>query len=193
MNPSLVAKWGLYKLGCWHDDHKIVVSRHAPIKKAHAMKRPLLLAFFVINIAIAAPVLAASEHAAHTHSAATLQLNDGKKWETDAPLRQSMRNIRQVMAAALHDIHEDRLPAKKYSALAKQVEHEIGQIVAQCKLAPAADAQLHLVVAEILEGAEQMSGKVKGVRRQNGAVRIIGALDKYATYFEDAGFKPITH
>jgi hypothetical protein len=157
------------------------------------MKQKLLLALFVLNISIPVPVLAANDHAAHAHGAATLQLNEGKKWETDAPLRQSMGNIRQAMAAALHEIHEDRLPAKKYGALANKVKHEVSQIVAQCKLAPAADAQLHLIVAELLEGADQMAGKVKGVKRQSGAIRIIGALDNYATYFEDAGFKPITH
>jgi hypothetical protein len=38
-----------------------------------------------------------------------------------------------------------------------------------------------------------MAGKVKGAKRQNGAVQVIGALEKYASYFDDAGFKPIEH
>ncbi|MDD2744368.1 MAG: hypothetical protein PHV02_19080 [Rhodocyclaceae bacterium] len=157
------------------------------------MKRKLLLALFIVNTSIAAPALAASDHASHHHDASTLQLNQGKKWETDAPLRQAMHNIREFMAAALHEIHEDRLPSKKYDTLAEQVKHQVGQIVAQCKLAPAADAQLHLIVAQLLEGAEQMAGATKDAKRQRGAIGVISALDNYATYFEDAGFKPITH
>ncbi len=108
------------------------------------------------------PGTAANVHK-HEHgpAPATLQLNAGKKWETDGALRQAMGNIRQAMAASLHDIHENRLSKKGYAALAKKVESEVGNIVANCKLEPKADAQLHLIVAELLEGADQMAGKVK--------------------------------
>ncbi|MDP3440682.1 MAG: hypothetical protein U0989_14380 [Azonexus sp.] len=161
------------------------------------MKRNTLLALVAFHLTITAPAMAATDHASHSHehgsAVASLQLNAGQKWETDAALRQSMSNIRQAMTASLHAIHENRLPAKKYDALAKKVEHEVGEIVANCKLAPEADAQLHLIVADLMTGAEQMAGKTKSVKRQRGAVGVIGALEKYSTYFEDAGFKPITH
>lgn len=122
-----------------------------------------------------------------------LKSNAGKKWETDAPLRQAMANIRRAMAGSLHDIHESRLSAKGYGKLAHTVEHEVGNMVANCKLGTQADEQLHLVIADLLGGAERMAGKVKGSKRQHGAVQVIGALEKYATYFDDAGFKPIAH
>ncbi|PKO88026.1 MAG: hypothetical protein CVU16_14735 [Betaproteobacteria bacterium HGW-Betaproteobacteria-10] len=161
------------------------------------MKQKILLTLLAFNMTIVGPALAATDQASHSHehsnAAPTQQLNAGQKWETDAALRQSMSNIRQAMTAALQQIHENRLPTKDYDRLAKKVESEVGNIVANCKLAPAADAQLHLIVADLLEGAEQMAGKNKAVKRQHGAVGIIGALEKYATYFDDAGFKPITH
>ncbi|MDP1735729.1 MAG: hypothetical protein Q8L44_15345 [Sulfuritalea sp.] len=147
--------------------------------------------------------LAATGHTApaeHKHDAhaehgapAKLQLNAGKKWETDEALRKSMRSIRQAVEASLHDIHENRMKPAGYGALASKVEGEVGNIVANCKLEPKADAQLHLVVAELLSGAEQMAGKVKKVKREDGAVKVIGALEKYATYFDDPQFKPIAH
>lgn len=146
--------------------------------------------------------LAAASHAAPTHTheahaehgaAISLQLNAGKKWETDAALRQAMGNIRQAIAASLPAIHENRLPAAGYAKLAGKIEAEVGSIVANCKLAPEADVQLHLVVAELLAGAEQMSGKIKKTLRQGGAVKVIGALENYAGYFADPQFKPITH
>ncbi|MDK9703107.1 MAG: hypothetical protein OEL20_08195 [Sulfuritalea sp.] len=138
---------------------------------------------------------AAHKHDAHAdHGApATLQLNAGKKWETDEALRKSMGSIRQAIDASLHQIHENRLPAKAYGALASKVEGEVANIVANCKLEPKADAQLHLVVADLLSGAEQMAGKVKKAKRQDGAVKVIDALEKYSSYFDDPQFKPIAH
>lgn len=157
----------------------------------------LLLAALSMSVASAATSFAATKDAGHEHghgaATATLQLNAGKKWDTDAALRQAMGNIRQAIAGALHAIHENRLPAKDYGRLAQTVEREVGQIVANCKLEPQADAQLHLVVAELLAGAEQMAGKAKSAKRQNGAVQVIGALEKYARFFDDAEFKPIAH
>ena len=61
------------------------------------------------------------------------------------------------------------------------------------RVPPAADAQLHIVVADLLAGAEQMGGKVKQGKRVEGAVKVIGALDNYGKYFDDAGFQPIHH
>lgn len=147
--------------------------------------------------------LAAASHAAaptHQHDAhadhaapATLQLNAGKKWETDEALRKSMASIHKAVEASLHDIHENRLKPAGYGALASKVEAEVANIVNNCKLEPKADAQLHLIVADLLAGSEQMAGKVKKIKRQDGAVKVIGALEKYATYFNDPQFKPIPH
>lgn len=137
---------------------------------------------------------------AHKHDApadhaapATLQLNAGKKWETDEALRKAMASIRQSVEASLHQIHENRMSAAGYGKLAHKVEGEVGNIVSNCKLEPKADAQLHLIVADLLAGAEQMAGKIKKAKRQDGAVKVLGALDKYATYFDDPQFKPIAH
>lgn len=161
------------------------------------MNRKHLLALgSALFVAFAGNAVAAGGHDhGHRHDAppAKLQLNAGKKWETDAPLRQAMGNIRQAMAGALHDIHENKLPKPGYAALAQKVEDEVGQMVAHCKLDAAADAQLHLVIEDLLAGAERMAGKLKSAKRRDGAVRVIGALDKYAAHFDDPGFKPIEH
>ncbi len=155
------------------------------------MKPHLLTALTVLSLA-AAPAFAAGNAHDHGHEAhgATLQLNAGKKWETDAALRKAMGEIRQSMAASLHAIHENKLSSKAYGGLAKQVEGAVGEIVANCKLPPAADTQLHIVVADLLAGAEQMAGKAK---RMDGAVKVIGALDNYGKFFDDPGFQPIAH
>lgn len=147
-----------------------------------------------LALGLAAGSLAADAHK-HDHDAAPakLELNNGKKWSTDEPLRQGMHNIRKLMDASLHDIHEGKLSAAKYGALAKKVNAEVGGIVANCKLEPKADAQLHLVIADIGEGVEAMEGKAKKVKRSAGAIKVLGALEKYGTYFDHPGWQPIKH
>ena len=166
------------------------------------MKRKTSGALSTILFAAGLSLAAASHAAAPTHqhdahadhaSPATLQLNAGKKWETDETLRKSMSSIHQAVEASSHEIHENRLKPAGYGALARKVEAEVANIVSNCKLEPKADAQLHLVVADLLEGSEQMAGKIKKAKRQDGAVKVIGALEKYATYFDDPQFKPIAH
>ena len=159
------------------------------------MKPYLHLALTVFALHVGGVALAASPAHDHGHGATehTLQLNEGKKWETDAPLRAGMLEIRKSMAASLHAIHENKMSTRSYDRLAKQVHASVGQIVATCKLPPAADAQLHIVIADLLVGADQMAGKVKGTPRMDGAVKVIGALEAYGEHFDDPGFQPIEH
>jgi hypothetical protein len=133
--------------------------------------------------------IAASSHGhevQHSTSAVSPPVNAGKKLATDVPLRQAMANIRQAMAGSLHDIHANKLSQKAYAALAKKVEDEVAYMVANCRLGKEADEQLHLIIADLLDGAGRMAGKVKSAKRQDGAVRVIGALDKYAALFDDS-------
>lgn len=155
------------------------------------MKHPILTALALFSLA-AGPVCAANDAHDHGHEqhGATLQLNAGKKWETDAPLRKAMGEIRQSMASSLHAIHENKLSPKAYGGLAKKVEGAVGDMVANCKLGTQADEQLHIIIADLLAGAERMAGKTK---RMDGAVKVIGALDNYGKYFDDPGFQPIAH
>lgn len=60
-------------------------------------------------------------------------------------------------------------------------------------LEPKADAQLHLIIADIGEGIEAMEGKAKKVKRQAGAIKVVGALEKYGSFFDHPGWQPIKH
>lgn len=162
-------------------------------KKQVTIAGVLILSLGLSAGSLSAATPAHDSHGHHHGSPATLQLDNGNKWQTDAQLRQSMANIRQSVDSSLHAIHEGKLSNAGYGKLARAVEKEVAAIVRNCKLAPEADAQLHLIVAELLEGAEQMSGKLRKAKRIDGAVKVIGALEKYADYFADPDFKPIAH
>lgn len=152
-----------------------------------------LIAAAGLALGLVATGVAAAEKDAHQHAAGAvkLTLDNGKKWATDEPLRQGMDHIRTAMQASLHQIHNDKLSPAKYNDLANKVSTEVGGIVAQCKLEPKADAQLHLVVADLLEGVETMQGKTKTVKRQAGAVKVLAALGNYGNHFDHPNWQPI--
>ena len=137
--------------------------------------------------------VAAAENDSHKHGAdaVKLTLDNGKKWATDEALRKGMGNIRTEMQASLQEIHEGKLTVARYNDLASKVSTEVGGIVAQCKLEPKADAQLHLVIADMLDGVETMQGKGKNVKRQTGAVKVLALLEKYGNYFDQPNWQPI--
>jgi hypothetical protein len=155
-----------------------------------------LLAIIVLSSPITiSAVAAASAGHDHDHAAtpATLTLDAGKKWMTDTPLRQAMTNIRNAVSDAVPAIHADKYSASEYETLAKKIDSEIGYIVRNCQLKPAADAQLHLVLARILEGIAAMEGKTEDVTRQSGAVSVMRALKDYNIYFDHPGWIPVKH
>ena len=127
----------------------------------------------------------------HSHGAAVeLKLDHGKKWQTDDALRRGMGEIRQAMAKSLAPIHENTFSAANYDALAASVQTQIDYVVANCKLPEEADQQLHLVLEQILDGIAEMKA---ASHRDQGAIKIVKALDTYGKYFDHAGWKPLAH
>jgi hypothetical protein len=146
--------------------------------------------------AITSPALAATGAAQPSHdhgTAATsqLNLNQGRKWATDEPLRAGMGRIRALVDAQLPKAHQGQLTPAQYQALAEQVETEVGGIVANCKLEPKADATLHVMIGEIGAGTDAMAGKAAKVPPQQGLLQVASAVNNYGRYFDDPTFKPI--
>jgi hypothetical protein len=146
-------------------------------------------ATLVLALAFAGPAAAAGESHEHGHGAveARLVLDHGRKWQTDAPLRQGMENIRAAVARDVKAIHADKATPKQYEALADKVSGEVAYIVQNCKLPEDADAQLHLVIAELLAGADAM----KAERRREGVERVARALNKYGEFFNHPGWRKL--
>lgn len=159
------------------------------------MKRNFLLPLAAVALIVTAvprqAVQAAEDHHQHGESGSAvqkLQLNAGKKWATDAPLRQSMDDINQAMAKALPLIHKDRFGDSDYAALATTINQKVSYAIEHCKLEAKADAMLHLVIAELMAGAEIMEGKTAAARH-DGAVRVRQALESYGKYFQHPNWK----
>jgi hypothetical protein len=142
---------------------------------------------------VTAPVTAWAQHEHEDHSmhggagalVENLQLNAGRKWPTDASLRAGMAEIRAVFAADHPAIHAGTETDDAYAALASRIEQAVNRIVANCRLAPDADAQLHYVVGDLLQGVGLMRGGDPAKTRHDGAARVHGALNAYGRYFDD--------
>ena len=155
-------------------------------------RRTLTVALAAALFALGAsqPGLAADAHSHAAGAPAKLALDHGKKWTTDAPLRQRMGEIRALIAAQIGPIHQGKLAPAEYAALGAAVEGKVASIVAECKLPPEADAMLHLIVADLVAGADIMQGKAAG-KPADGAHKVVTAANAYGRYFNDAGWKPL--
>ena len=122
---------------------------------------------------------------AGTGAVAELTLNDSQKWPSDAALREGMTEIRATLRASLGQIHGGIFSAAEYAALADRVESQVDDVVRNCRLPPEADAQLHLVIADILDGAEMMR---KDNGRIEGAIKLMRTLHAYGDYFDHPGW-----
>lgn len=162
--------------------------------KNAVLRNPALVVSLMLATGGVVPAATAAD--LHSHEGAgsqALELNAGRKWATDAPLRKGTTEIRNAIARDKAAIHAGKLSEAGYNGLAKKIDTQVAYIVTNCKLPPEADAQLHLVLADIMQGSSAMKGKESGVTRQAGAEKIIGALDAYGRHFEHPGWKRLAH
>ena len=134
---------------------------------------------------------APQEHANAAHPApAMLTLDQGRKWSTDEPLRRHMGELRTDLARHRDAILADRLTVEQTAALAQAIERRVAAIMTDCNLEPRADANLHLVMADLVQAADILQGKSR-LQPREGATRAVRAATMYATYFDHPGWTSI--
>jgi hypothetical protein len=155
------------------------------------MKSPIAL---MLALALSSPlaVLAASD--AHDHGKSAphkLELNAGKKWGTDDALRKAMSGIQASVAQTLPAAHAGKASAADFDGFGKDVTAQVNYMVENCKLDPQADAQLHIIVADLMAGIEAAQGKHGEKKRASGVVKVAQAANAYGKHFDHAGWKAI--
>lgn len=156
------------------------------------MQLPRFFSIALIALGLNAGQVAADEHS-HDHgdahvSASALQLNNGQKWATDESLQQGMSRIREVYSLESASISSGKMTPERYQALAQKIHTEIAWLVTNCKLDARTDAMLHIILAELIDGAEAMAGNKFWTKPREGALKVGQALDNYATYFDHPGW-----
>lgn len=160
------------------------------------MKSP---SYLLLAAALALPAAAfAANPASHDHGGAAphaLQLNAGKKWAIDAPLRKGMATVQTAVKGVLPAAHAGKATTADYDALGATVTAQVTYMVENCKLEPKADEQLHAVIAELMGGVEAVQGKEGDSHRAAGVVKMAQTLNTYGRYFDHTGWKatPLPH
>ena len=153
-----------------------------------ALPRSIAVAAWLLATALPSSAQQSHEHQhaqAGKPAVAQIQLDAGRKWQTDASLRSGMAEIRKAFDAHHPAIHAGRETDAQYEALAGTIEEQVNGIVKNCKLPPQADANLHFVVADLLQGVSLMRGAEPARSRHDGAALVHGALDAYGKSFDD--------
>lgn len=141
------------------------------------------------NDALASPAPHDSAHAHHASASPRPTFDDGRKWATDEPLRRHMEAVRELLARHSSAVLQGELTWDQAKVLGADVELKVAAILADCRLAPGADANLHLILADMVEGADILQGKTRH-RPEAGTAKVARATQMYATYFEHPGWRP---
>lgn len=120
---------------------------------------------------------AAEGHHHHAPAAAGAQAPAGK-WATDLPLRSGMARIRRAALQTLPGPVGDA----QASALSREIREATAFMIEHCTLPPQADAALHGVLTELLQGAEALP---RAAERERAGERILAALARYPELFDD--------
>ena len=130
-------------------------------------------------------------HELESGSASKLELNHGKKWQTDAALRKGMTSMRAATMAALDALHAGKASDATFEAAARVMNAQVSYLIENCKLDPKADAQLHMIVSDILAASEILKGKSATIARVDGLLAAASALNRYGQFFAHPGWRAI--
>jgi hypothetical protein len=147
----------------------------------------LLLAFAAPSALAAAAHQHASTAASPPAHAAktTAKAAPAKGWATDAPLRAGMARIRQSVADLAH-YERGHMGPEQAVGLAGDIEKDVGFLVKNCKLEPAADAALHGIIGQLMKGTQALKSKPSDL---SALAPMRAALDEYARTFNDPAFR----
>lgn len=129
----------------------------------------------------------ADEHAHHHDASAGMVLQrppGGGNWATDAPLRQGMETIHAALEVAIPTFEKGEMTDSAATALAGVVTGQVQFLVANCQLEPDADAQLHILIGQMLSAAKAM---VADAASAEGVPKLHAAVQLYGDYFEHPG------
>ena len=143
------------------------------------------LTILMASLALTGVALPAAQ-AQHEHDApaATAGQASAQRFSTDAPLRAGMAAIRASVGDLKH--HEmGHMSPDQAKQTAADIEDRVNDIIANCKLAPDADAALHRIIVPLLQNAGALKADPS---RLDAITPMRDALAAYARSFDDPAF-----
>jgi len=156
------------------------------------MKPLIPTAFIAILFAFTGPVAAEPDHHDHHHEAGlgVLELNDGEKWASDEHLRRGMEGIREAFVAIHDRVRDGEATSEDYRSLAEAIDEQVAYMFDSCHLDPEPDAQLHILLANLMQAADTLRGDDN---HYPGVHRVHQSLKAYSETFKHPGWKPVSH
>lgn len=139
-----------------------------------------------VSMLLAAAPPVQEDHGAQAHAAHAQAMPSSdvpmRRWATDASLRDGMRRIRRAVGALEHYEH-GHMDVTQAANVAGLIDAAVGDMVANCGLAPDADAALHGLLAKFVAGA----GALREARKPPVAAiaQMRAALARYPQLFDD--------
>src|SRR3546814_4178794 len=93
-----------------------------------------------------------------------------------------MASSGNVVAANMRDDRRRGLSREQATALASEIEQSVNYLFANCRLEPAADAALHGLLAQLLQGAAALR---RDPAADDGMPVVLAALASYPRLFLD--------
>jgi len=146
----------------------------------------------VVGLAASSSHIAIAEEHSHHHEKNTEQmsLNLGDKWSIDDSLHIGMSRIRDEVMTNLNAIHYNKFSDKQYAKMVPVLEKHLTYLFENCKLPAQADAQLHTLLAKVMQGVDKMKNTAD---KKQGTILIVQALKDYPAYFNDPNWKVVEH
>lgn len=142
--------------------------------------RSLILLQIVIALISINPAWA--QHSQHSES--KIQLDHGKKWATDTALRKGMDEINKIIAPHFSNVQENTSNSELFITMANKIDNQIQFIFKNCKLSPKADAQLHILMVQMLDGVKNMKDSSEISKQRLGFLKIVEAINSYGDHFD---------
>jgi hypothetical protein len=131
-------------------------------------------------VALAAP-LAPKRHAAAQETAPAAKL-----WPTDAPVRDGMIAIRDLVRVNHSLVTHRRMPPDHAKRFAAQIKIEAERMLATSKMKPNARESLRALLADIVAGIGSVAEG--GSTALDGLTRATAALERYPSEFDHPGW-----
>ena len=125
----------------------------------------------------------AQDHAAHHPAPPAVVVVNAQRWAADETLHQHMRGVRAAVEALDH-YERGHMGPEQAIVIVTQMERHVDEIIAQCKLAPDADAALHAILAPLMTGAASLKSDPK---RIDVIPSMREAMAQYERQFDYAG------
>lgn len=146
------------------------------------MKSVVTIAAVLLLAGMAAPIAHAQDgHHHHAPADQSAQETVAGRFQTDAPLRKGMGEIRKAVDALGH-YERGHMGSEQAVEFAGTIQQQVDYLIANCKLDPKADAALHVIIARLTSSAQALQSDPKDL---TSIPPMREALQQYVMQFDD--------